>query len=716
MKKIITLSVIALISLTFFFAAKQKTDKFGPHLKYALENTNDNQFSVYIYLNDKGPNAEALLNNPSSLVTQRSLDRRVKVMPAGHLVDMYDVPLYVPYKNEVASRVQKIRQELKWFNAVTADVNANQLYDIANLYYVSKIELIEKYVKNNDNVETNPTDGIFTNEFPSDQPTVDSLNYGTGSALTQLTQIKVNVVHNTGIFGQGVMVANFDNGWRAQSHECFTTLPMNVFRQYDFQLHIPNAYSVGTSSTHGTNTLSLVGGYKPGKLIGPAFKSIFIIARTEVDTFERPVEMDNWVAAAQWADSLGADVITSSLGYLTFDAGYSGYTYLDMNGRTLPVTLAALVAARHGIVVCNSAGNNGNSGTVNTLNGPADADSIITVGAVSSTGTIASFSSRGPTTDVPARIKPEVCAMGSNNYVAQSGTTGYSNGSGTSYSCPITAGVVALILSANKNLTPMQVIGILKKFASNTNSPNNVYGWGIIDAQLSVDSARKMDNTVPTITHTQPFVNSNNTGVINLKARIYDNGIIRYTRTDEAPRIYYRKKINGTWSAYTSATMTSINLDTCYFQIPGSTSGTQIEYYFAAQDIALPTAKMSTLPAGGSGITPPGSTAPPTRFTFTITDITPVSGNVPSEYKLFNNYPNPFNPVTKIRFQIKETGFVTLKIYDITGKLVTTLVNQKLQSGDYNVDFDGRELSSGLYIYKIEAGEFKDSKKMLLVK
>jgi serine protease AprX len=576
--------------------------------------------------------------------------------------------------------------------------------------------LIETFIKNNDNVEASSVDGLITQSNTNDQPNVDSMNYGTGSSLTQITQIKVNVVHNYGVYGQGVMVANFDNGWRAQSHECFTTLPMNVYRQYDFQQHIPNAYSVGTSSTHGTNTLSLVGGYKPGKLIGPAFKSIFLVARTEVDTFERPIEMDNWTAAAQWADSLGADVITSSLGYLTFDAGYSGYTYLDMNGRTLPVTLAAVIAARHGIVVCNSAGNNGNTGSVNTLNGPADADSIITVGSVTSTGTISSFSSRGPTTDIPPRIKPDVCAMGSNNYVAQSGTNTYTNGSGTSYSCPITAGVAALVLCANKNLTPMQVIGILKKFASNTNSPNNILGWGIIDAQLSVDSARKLDNTTPTITHTQPFVNTNNTGAINLKARVFDNGIIRYTRSDEAPRIYYRKKINGTWTAYTSANLTSVNLDTCYFQIPGSASGTQIEYYFAAQDIALPTAKMSTLPSGGSGITPPGTTAPPTRFTFLVTELTPISSNVPSEYKLFSNYPNPFNPVTKIKFLIKETGLVTLIVYDITGKLVTTLVNQKLQSGEYNVDFDGRDLSSGLYIYKIESGDFKDTKKMMMIK
>ena len=720
MKKLIILSVVAIISFALFTATGQKKDKFSPQLKFAIENLSNNQYSVYIYLNDKGPNAESKLNNPLNLVSQRSLDRRSKVMPAGHLVDMSDVPVYEVYKNNLTQKVLKIRQELKWFNAVSADVTINQLYDIANLNYVTKIDLIERFKKVKEGVESNVSDGLITPNYSGDQPNVDSLNYGTASALSQITQIKVNLVHDIGVYGQGVIVANFDNGWRGQNHEVFTTLPMNVKAQYDFQLHIPNAYSVGTSSSHGTNTLSLVGGYKPGQMIGPAFRSTFVVARTEVDTFERPIEMDNWTAAAQWADSLGADVITSSLGYLAFDSPYPGYTYLDMNGHTLPVTLAAALAARHGIVVCNSAGNNGNGGTINTLNGPADADSIITVGAVSSSGTIASFSSQGPTTDVPPRIKPDVDAMGSNNYVATPGINTYTNGSGTSYSCPLTAGVAALVLSANKNLTPIQVRGILRFFASNHTSPNNTYGWGIIDAQQSVDSARKLDNTAPTIVHVQPFTNTTNTGTITLKARVFDNGIIRYTRSGEAPRIYFRKSTNAgvNWTSYTSANYTSATtLDTFYFQITGSAVGTRVEYYFAAQDIALPNAFCTTLPAGGSGINPPGSTAPSTRFMFNVTNSTVVENNeIPVEYKLYDNYPNPFNPTTKIKFELKEINFVTLKVYDITGKLVTTLVNQKLQAGEYNVDFDGRNLSSGLYIYRIETGDFNDSKKMLMIK
>ena len=712
MKKYLMFFLLSAIVISMLIASKSNSDKFGPRLKWSVENNPKSIYTVYVYLKDKGPEADKMLLNPLSLVTQRSLDRRMKVMPSGQLVEMSDVPVYPNYLNEVATKVIKVRNALKWFNAVSVEATREQLYKLDDMDCVNSIELVETYIKHANDVESKLQ---LKNNIPNHSPLTDSLDYGNG--ITQISQIHVNDVHNAGVFGQGVMVASFDDGFIGQNHEVFTTLPLNLLRQYDFQLHIPNAYS--TTASHGTETMSLVSGYKPGQMIGPAFKSMFIVARTEVDSFERPIEMDNWSAAAQWADSLGADVITCSLGYLAFDSPYPGYTYLDMNGHTMPVTLSAVLAAHHGIIVCNSAGNNGNGGTINTLNGPADADSINTIGAVDATGTITYFSSQGPTTDVPARIKPDVCAMGENNYVAVPGATNsYSNGSGTSFSCPLTAGVCALILSANKNLTPLQVRGILRKFANNSNSPNNTYGWGIINAQLSVDSARKLDNIPPTILHTQPFTQTPNTGTITMKARIFDNGIIRYTRSGEAPRIYFRKNTGSGWSGYTSANFTSLNIDTFYFQIPGSALNTQVEYYFAAQDIALPNALASTLPAGGSGINPPGSTAPPTRFAFTVGTISVISNNtnIPEIYKLFENYPNPFNPETSIRFLIKDDGFVSIKVYDITGRFVNVLVNQKLFAGDYTVKFDGASLSSGVYLYRIETGNFVDSKKMMLIK
>src|SRR4030095_15698108 len=518
-----------------------------------------------------------------SLVTQRSLDRRSKVKAQNELVDITDVPLYQGYVDEISPKVINVRQQAKWFNSLSCEITREQLDALEELGFITQIEIVERYRKKPDEETALDNSSVLQNQTDA----VDSLNYGT--SLNQISQIKVNLVHNQGISGQGVLIASLDDGWRNQTHEAFTTLPMTVLAQYDFQLHIPGANH--TSDSHGTTTLSTVGGYKPSKLIGPSFRSSYIVARTEVDSFERPVEMDSWLAASQWADSLGADIITSSLGYLDFDPPYTSYTWVDMNGFTMPVTNAGDLAVNHGIVVVNSAGNNGNNISHNTLGGPADGDSVISLGAVNSSGMRSSFSSVGPTTDNPPRIKPDVMAMGEGVTTAGiSSNTSYSTfSSGTSYSCPLAAGVCGLILSANKDLTPMQIRGILRKFASNSNSPNNQMGWGIIDASLSVDSARKLDNTPPVIQHTQPFTSTANTGVITMKARITDNGIIR-NWTNEAPLLYFRKSTDGgiNWTSFTPSAYNSVNRDTFFFPITGSANGTVVQYYFAAQDIALP--------------------------------------------------------------------------------------------------------------------------------
>jgi serine protease AprX len=722
-KYIISIFVLVLIAVAAL-SFRNTGEKFGPHLISVLDNKTENTFIVYVNFTDKGPNAGSRLSNPLSLVTQRSIDRRLKVKSPNEVVEMTDVPLYDPYVQMVASKVINVRQQLKWFNALTVEATKEQLEEISNLSFVDKIDLVERYFRNPNNIENKVEKNILSEPKPKgDNIEVDSLNYGTNGS-TQITQMNVNVVHNQGIFGQGILICSQDDGFRNQTHPAFTNPvnPLVLESQYDFELHIPNA---SHTETHGTTTISCIGAYAPGQLIGTAFKSHFLAARTEVDSIERPREMDNWTAASQWADSLGADVITSSLGYLVFDAGYGGYTWQDMNGLTMLVTRSAAIAARNGILVFNSAGNNG-PGSVNTLNGPADADSIVTMGAVEPNGIVTSFSSVGPTTSNPVRIKPDVMAMGDGVQTANGNNNGYSGGgsAGTSYSCPLAAGVGALILSANKSLTPLQVRGILRKFASRSNTPGNTYGWGIINAALSVDSARKLDNTPPTILHTQPFTTTLNTGVITMKAKIFDNGIIRLW-PNQAPLLYYRTSTNGgtTWSATTPVNYNALSLDTFFFPIPGNPLGTTVQYYFAAQDIALPNPLLSTLPAGGSGINPPGTTAPPTRFQYYIgvNGITPISSEIPNSFKLYNNYPNPFNPSTKIKFDIPAAGldnnqFVKIRVYDLLGREVITLVNDQLKPGRYEISFDASKYSSGVYFYKLETTDFTDIKKMILLK
>lgn len=714
MKNVISfLGVIGvLIVLIFAFnIVNINNDKLGPFLNKILQETNTQNFTVWIYFKDKGANSELQLSNPLSLVTQESLNRRSKVLPQDKIVDFTDLPVYEPYVNIIKNNTQKIRVKSKWLNSISAEVTRQQIYEITNYDFVKKIELVEKYRKNNNEIISENTND---KKSISDEPDIDSLNYGTGNAVIQITQIKVNLVHNEGIFGQGVKVAVFDAGFANLGHEVFNTLPMKIERRYDFH----DNDTTLASHSHGTATLSLISGYKPTKLIGPAFKSTFYLARTEVDPGEMNYEMDHWIAAAEWADSLGVDVISSSLGYLEFDLGQTSYTWQDMNGNTMPITIAADLAVYKGIVVSNSAGNNGNNPSHNTLNGPADGDSVLTVGGVTTSNTYWTTSSVGPTTDNPPRIKPDVVALASGNYIAGTSTTSsYSNGSGTSFSCPLTTGVASLMLCANKELTPMQVVRILRKFGSNSTTPNNQIGWGIVDAQKSVDSARQLDTTKPTIIHTQPFTITSNTDTITLKALIKDNGIIRYTRANEAPRLYYRKNSGSGWSSFTGVLYSSVNKDTFYFKIPGSNYNTQVDYYFAAQDIKLPSPLVSTLPSDGSGINPPGTTPPTIRFSYTVNPASIINETkFASEFKLYDNFPNPFNPTTTIKFSVKQYSPVSIKLYDITGKLIKEIYNGNLNSGLYSILLNASDLNSGIYFINFIAGNYTENKKIILLK
>jgi subtilisin family serine protease len=232
---------------------------------------------------------------------------------------------------------------------------------------------------------------------------------------------------------------------------------------------------------HGTKTLSVIGGFSPGYLVGPAFEAEFLLARTEDIGSETPEEEDNWIAGLEWADSLGADVVNSSLGYLDWDPGTGkDYTWEDLDGNHGKTTIAADIAVQKGIVVVNSAGNNGSDGLLNT---PADGRGVIAVGAVDSSGLLAYFSSRGPTYD--GRIKPDVVAGGVGIICANpSDSDEYPPVQGTSFSAPLVAGVCALLLQIHPNWTPKEVAEALRRTATDLGSlgPDDLYGWGLVNA------------------------------------------------------------------------------------------------------------------------------------------------------------------------------------------------------------------------------------------
>ena len=266
---------------------------------------------------------------------------------------------------------------------------------------------------------------------------------------------------------------------------------VNVVASWDF-VENDNDVSGTYGYSHGTQVLGVIGGYSPGNLIGPAFGADYILAKTEDINRETHLEEDNWVAAAEWADSIGADIISTSLGYNIFETGEGDYTYQDMDGNTTIITRGADLAVKKGIVVFSSAGNEGNNSWHHII-APADGDSVIAVGNVTSIGAISPSSSRGPTSD--GRIKPDLVAQGTNVYtVDPSDNSSFRGNSGTSFSAPLAAGAGALVLSYDSTLTPRQLYNILIINASNANNPNNEIGYGIINIAPIVGGSLSDEN------------------------------------------------------------------------------------------------------------------------------------------------------------------------------------------------------------------------------
>lgn len=461
-------------------------EKIHPRLIETLASASSRtRLPVWVYLRDKGSYESLSAAVPAGVVSQRSYTRRLKARAPECAVDYTDLPVETLYIQALSDAGFFIRNVSRWFNAVSVLVDQGEVQRLATFPFVRSIEPLARFKRSDpEPLHQDPRESSSVRISKS----FAEFNYGPSAG--QINQINVAAVHNTGNYGQGVLVGVFDNGFRLLQHQVFDSLRNRIVATYDYVDRkvsvVPNNPDPAFGS-HGIVTFSTLAGFKEGELIGPAFGASFILARTENDSSETPLEEDNWVAAIEWADSLGVDVTSTSLGYLTYDPPYPSWTWESMDGNTTVITRAADMAVSKGIIVVNSAGNNGGHPTRNTLNAPADGDSVLSVGAVGPDGLRASFSSVGPTLSNPPRIKPDVMAQGASVRAASpTDPTGYIYSGGTSLSCPLAAGVAALLVRANPSANPIEILSAMRQTASRASTPNNEYGWGILDAFRAV--------------------------------------------------------------------------------------------------------------------------------------------------------------------------------------------------------------------------------------
>ena len=398
-KNYLLIFTLAIIFISFQgFNNPVNFNKISKILREELSLKTENEKTlIWITFTEKGANTEYLLNHPEIYLTQRSIERRLKVKPANSIVDFTDLPVNYEYINDLRNSGINVKNKSKWFNGISCYATKIQIEQATDKDFVRSIDLVKTFKKSADDIELNQNNPVTGEESIGIPNGIFSFNYG--SSLTQMQLINCPTAHDSGYAGQGVMIASFDAGFDNLLHPVFDSIEARGFRTYDFVNHdtnVANQNGQMGEGSHGTQTLSLVGGFKSGSLISPAFRSKFILAKTENTDSETPVEEDNWIAAAEWADSLGADIITSSLGYIEMDPGsIRSYDWTWMNGDSCVITIGADMAVNKGIIVCNSAGNEGFHSTHNTLGAPSDGDSVFCIGSVNSNKKRSSFSSVG---------------------------------------------------------------------------------------------------------------------------------------------------------------------------------------------------------------------------------------------------------------------------------------------------------------------------------
>ncbi|MDY0083709.1 MAG: S8 family serine peptidase [Ignavibacteriaceae bacterium] len=642
------------------------------------------QDKYFIYFKDKGPeNSYNQLNKNSAgyqealnSLTEKAVERRIKNMGEEYIT-FEDLKIFTDYKSEIENLGVKIIRELNWFNSVSAYLNSYQIELIKQLPYVKSVEPVKKLFYKND----------FKYEIDNSLLKLSDTTYNYGLAYKQVNLSGIPFIHSKNISGQNVLIGILDSGFDWKYHESLKN--KNVIAEYDFvfddSVTANQSGDIQSQDRHGTYVFSLLAGSTDSIVIGPAFNSSFILAKTEDVRSESQVEEDNYAAALIWMESLGVDITTSSLGYNEFDDNNSSYSYSDMDGKTTIVTRAVNLAYLRGVSTFTSAGNEGNT-KWKYITAPADGYNIISVGAVDEQGNIASFSSRGPTYD--GRIKPEVVACGVNDYGALAHTeNSYMFASGTSASAPIASGIVALLLSAFPHLKNEQIRNIILESSSNSLNPDNNIGYGIISAKNAIEFPNLQRISNEFILHKMIFEDKIKESSVDIVFKIADDLLQPFNMTESNKYDYI-------------------------FSFPQKSNGEVLQFYITYSDSLN---NFYRNPESGFY-----------RFVYG-TEV--ISLNLETQqYQSYNEvsefFPNPFIPAdhktAQIRFNSSGNELFKIFIIDGAGQKVIER-NISTVSGDNLFEWDGFSdrgylCASGVYYALIQFSGKEYGRKLVLLK
>ncbi len=429
------------------------------------------QQDAWVYLTDK-PNVQDALANPITILTQKAIDRKQR---HNITIDERDVPVNENYITQLKQQTGiTVMAKSKWFNAVHVRGTESDINALIVLGFVDTIDFA------NNGLNTLSRTAQQEQKFEVEETLV---TYNYGSTQNQVEMIDADDLHIDDFTGEGITIAVMDSGFpNVNTMGAFQRLRDNgsLLNGYDFVDRTSDVYAY-TANSHGTRVLSTMAGFIEDQYVGTAPDASYYLFRTEDAGSENPVEESYWVEAAERADSLGVDMINTSLGYRVYDNPDYDYTPADMNGQTAFISRGASIAVEKGILVVVSAGNAGGIDW-QTVGAPADAPEVLSIGAVDADGNYASFSSIG--SNAQPTQKPDVVARGQSAFVVSESNTVTQN-SGTSFSGPIMCGGIASLWQALPDLSPIQMMQIVRESASQYSTPDNFLGHGIPSLSLA---------------------------------------------------------------------------------------------------------------------------------------------------------------------------------------------------------------------------------------